>query len=377
MSEKNLPADPKSMEVTYKSGDVDVRLNPTIIRKYLVRGKPEFVTDQEIAFFMGLCRAREMNPFAGDCYPLKYSQTDPMAMVVSIDFKRSRARKHDDCRGWQKGIIVKKADGELRYSNGIILDGETLLGGWFEATPEGWKVPFKLEVNLSGYIKKTFDGKITKFWQPENQPTMIAKVAESQGLSAVWSRDLGKLYTQEEIGVSDMGDGPLIEMGNGGGRQESETKPIPARVPPNGFDFKRLVNESLGDDPGILREMDLFVTACAIQQKQTEEWVKNAASKDFPKFLKLFRSSLKKKKELKGELLAEMEAKAAKKGTTPEPEKTSLRGAQLAVDPATGEVTPFPDEMESPVILCPDMVEVPSTYCPPCPRGAKIGRAHV
>lgn len=196
----------KPWEVTYKSASgIEIRLTPEIIKKYLIRGKSEFVTDQEMLFFMKICEARGLNPFIGDAYPIKYS-SDPMAIVTSIDFFRKRARAQEDCKGWQKGIIVQGKEG-IKYTHGLILKGEELVGGWFEATPEGWKVPFKLEVNLAGYLryKKIYEGnkiigqELTRFWEPENQPTMIAKVAEAQGLRTLWPDQFQQLFAEEEI----------------------------------------------------------------------------------------------------------------------------------------------------------------------------------
>jgi len=98
---------------------------------------------------------------------------------------------------------VKGKDGTIKDSYGLLLDDETLLGGFFEATPKGWEVSTRLEVNLKGYIKKRADGAITRFWAPENQPSQIAKVAESQGLRRIWPDDFGKIYTEEEILLDD------------------------------------------------------------------------------------------------------------------------------------------------------------------------------
>lgn len=177
----------------------EVSLTFDTIRKFLVAGKGNLVTPQELVYFMGICKTRKLNPFAKDCYLIKYSEQESAAIVTSVDYFRKRARAQADCRGWKRGVIVQKPDGTLRYSNGLVLEDEILLGGWFEAQPEGWAYPFMLEVNLTGYIKKTRNGDITKFWQPENQPTMIMKIAESQGLRTLWPDEFQGIHTREEI----------------------------------------------------------------------------------------------------------------------------------------------------------------------------------
>jgi len=177
----------------------EVSLTFDTIRKFLVAGKGNLVTPQELVYFMGICKTRKLNPFAKDCYLIKYSEQESAAIVTSVDYFRKRARAQADCRGWKRGVIVQKPDGTLRYSNGLVLEDETLLGGWFEAQPQGWDYPFTLEVNLTGYIKKTRQGEVTKFWQPENQPTMIMKIAESQGLRTLWPDEFQGIHTREEI----------------------------------------------------------------------------------------------------------------------------------------------------------------------------------
>jgi phage recombination protein Bet len=309
---ENLPAK-KTWEVRYQAGEVEVILNPEIITKYLVRGKPELVSMQEMSFFMGICRARGLNPFAGDCYLIKYAQNDPAAIITSIDFKRARAASQENCQGWQKGIIVRTQTAEIKNTNGLILEGETLIGGWFEATPKGWNVPFKLEVNLKGYLKKTSEGKITRFWQPENQPTMIAKVAESQGLSAVWSRWLGKLYTTDEIPEEDMGSGPLFDMGqNGSGMLQPE-------------DFDTIAKAHLGDDTRKKAGLEVFLSKTADLQKTDMDSVKASALQYSENFWKSFDAWYSKQDSTKASP-GQVNRKGPEPGTTPDPELSAALG---------------------------------------------------
>ena len=191
--------------VKYESRGQEVVLTASIVREFLVTGKKELVTDQEIYYFLGICKARQLNPFVKDCYLIKYG-SEPAAIVTAIDFYRSRARAQKDCVGWEAGVICQNnKTKELRYSKGIVLPDETLLGGWFRARPKGWEIDFELEVNLDGYIKKTSSGDITKFWSKPNQPSQIRKVVESQGLRTVWPDLFQGTVTGEELGV-DLGD---------------------------------------------------------------------------------------------------------------------------------------------------------------------------
>src|SRR3990167_10113662 len=91
--------------VVYQSRDgQEIRLSFDTVKKYLISGKPGLVSDQEIVLYMGMCKARGLNPFKRDCYLVKYTEGDPAATIVSIDYFRSRAKAQPDCVGWKSGI---------------------------------------------------------------------------------------------------------------------------------------------------------------------------------------------------------------------------------------------------------------------------------
>jgi len=189
----------KEQGAEYKATDGQtVKLTKEIVKKYLVQGKGDLVSDQEFMFFMHLCRARGLNPYTKECYLIKYSE-DPAAIVTSIDFFRKRARAQQDCAGWNVGLITKKQDGSTRKTSGYLPEGDILVGAWFEAKPRGWDVAFYKEVNLKGFIKKTKAGDVTRFWSIDNQPMMIMKIAESQGLRTLWPDEFAKIYTDAEM----------------------------------------------------------------------------------------------------------------------------------------------------------------------------------
>jgi len=200
------------MLVEYKSqGGIDIRLTPTMVTNYLVQGKRELVTAQEIVYFMHVCKARKLNPFIKDCYLIKYG-SEAAAIVTSVDYFRKNARKATDCKGWKDGIIIQTKDGAIEYREGsLILPDEILVGGWAEAQPEGWNTPKRHTINLEPYIKKTKDGRVTKFWQPAKQPDMINKVAECQLLRKLWGEESTGMYSPEEMpSLEDIKmDGPV------------------------------------------------------------------------------------------------------------------------------------------------------------------------
>jgi|SRR5262245_9510395 len=194
--------------IEYNSRDGQkIKLSLQIVKQYLVTGRAELVTNQEFMLYAGICKSRGLNPFKRDCYLIKYTAEDPAALVVSIDYFRSRAKSQPDCAGWRQGIILRDTEGKLEYREGaFLMEGETLLGGWFEAQPRSWIVPYKWAVSLKPFIKTTRQGQPTRFWQAENQAYMIAKVAESQGLRRLWPDEFQGLFVQEEIIETERAD---------------------------------------------------------------------------------------------------------------------------------------------------------------------------
>lgn len=256
-------------KIAYISSDgQEVALTPEIVKKYLVQGNADLVTIQELMYFLNICRARRLNPLTKEVYLIKYS-ADPAAIVTSIDFFRKRARVQKDCSGWQKGVIVKTKEGKLRDSFGLVDEGETLVGGWFEAQPKEWTKPFRLEVNLSGYIKKTKEGKITRFWQEENQPTMISKVAEAQGLRTLWPDEFQAIFTAEEGAVPVFEIPEAIDLATHGRFEElvAETKMSP-------------------------EDQKLFEQYCEFQSKKNKvdvQTLQGMAERDFANFMEYFK----------------------------------------------------------------------------------------
>ena len=69
--------------MAFKVGNDEVKLSPAIIRKYLVNGQGT-VSDQEVVYFMHLCKSRQLNPFTKEVYLIKFG-SEPATMVVSRD----------------------------------------------------------------------------------------------------------------------------------------------------------------------------------------------------------------------------------------------------------------------------------------------------
>ena len=179
----------------------EVKLSPDIIRKYLVNGNGN-VTDQEINYFIQLCKARQLNPHVKDAYLIKFGN-QPATMVVAKDVLERRAIKHPQYNGKKYGIYVLTENGELiKRDHSILLDNEELVGAWCEVYRKDWEYPAKVDVNLKEYIGRKSDGTPNTNWT--NKPvTMITKVAKAQALREAFIEELGGMYDSSEIPNSE------------------------------------------------------------------------------------------------------------------------------------------------------------------------------
>ena len=222
--ENNINNNEKDKQtMIFKVGNDQVKLNPGIVRKYLVNGQGS-VTDQEIVYFMHLCKSRQLNPFIKEAYLIKYGQ-EPATMVVARDALEKRAIKNVQYNGKKVGIyVMNKETNELIKRDGTIYIKETekLIGAWCTVYRKDWENPVSVEVNLDEYIGRKKDGTANTNWT--NKPvTMITKVAKAQALREAFIEDLSGMYEQEEINadipldttpINDIEDAEIIDETN-------------------------------------------------------------------------------------------------------------------------------------------------------------------
>lgn len=190
--------------MVFRVGNDEVKLSNNLVKRYLVSGQGN-VTDQEIMYFMKLCKARNLNPFVKDAYLIKYTDKDPATVVVAKDAIEKRAIQNPKYDGKEVGIYVEnKETGELIKREGSILrkNKEELVGAWCTVYRKDWKYPITKEVNFDEYIQKKKDGTPNTNW--ENRPvTMITKVAIVQALREAFIEELSGMYEAEEMGVNE------------------------------------------------------------------------------------------------------------------------------------------------------------------------------
>lgn len=181
--------------IATSSGNIE--LTPKIVKQYLVNGQGT-VTDQEVAMFIGLCKANKLNPFNKEAYLVKYG-TQPASIIVSKDVFFKRAIENPNFDGMESGIIVLNLEKKIEKRDGhIYLKGEEIIGAWCKVYRKDWAHSIYQEVNMCEYIGKKKSGEINSNW--ENKPAvMITKVAESTALRKAFTDNLQGMYLEEEL----------------------------------------------------------------------------------------------------------------------------------------------------------------------------------
>lgn len=184
------------MEVTYKAGNVDITLNPDIIKRYLVSGDADKVTMQEVGMFLKLCQYQGLNPFTRDVYLVKYGNA-PAQIVTGKSALEKRAMRNPLYKGFEAGIFIMTNDGKLSHRTGtLVLQGEVIVGGWARVYVDGYEKPVEATVSFREYNT----GKSVWAQKPA---TMIRKVAKMQALREAFPEECAGLYDPSEMGVDD------------------------------------------------------------------------------------------------------------------------------------------------------------------------------
>ena len=193
--------------ITFTAGNDTVKLSPAIIKKYLVSGDANTVTDQELMMFMMMCKGNHLNPWNREAYCIKYG-TQPATMVIGKDAFMKRASGSPEYDGMTSGIVVLNNEtGEIEYRTGTIVidDQEKIIGGWAEVFRKDRTHSTRIAVSLNEYAGRKKDGSLNNQWATK-PATMIRKVAQVQALREAFPESLSNLYTSEEQGIDEPTD---------------------------------------------------------------------------------------------------------------------------------------------------------------------------
>lgn len=188
-------AEQNALSVTYDVFGTEVSLDLDFVKKYLVRGDADQVSNQEIVFFMNTCKMQKLNPLVnGEVYLIKYSQKDPAQIVVGKGTYLRRAFDHPDYLYKKDGITVQRGNDVIQKEGCCLYPGEKLIGGWCKVffLRNGKERDCFKEVNFSEYNKGQAN------WNSK-PATMVNKVAISQCVREAFPKDYEGVYSEDEM----------------------------------------------------------------------------------------------------------------------------------------------------------------------------------
>ena len=191
-------AEQNALAVSYEVLGTRVELDLQFVKKYLVRGRADLTSDQELVFFMNTCKMQGLNPLAqGEVYLIKYSKDDPAQMVVGKDAYLRRAYSNPDYLYKNDGIVVQRGQEIIQKAGCCLYPGETLIGGWCRVyfMRNGKERETFKEVSFGEYNKGQANWK-------SKPATMINKVAISQCVREAVPTDYEGLYSEDEMVAS-------------------------------------------------------------------------------------------------------------------------------------------------------------------------------
>ena len=208
---KDAAAKNKAQEVVYEANGKRLTLNPGMVKKYLVSGDADRVTDREIVVFMQMCANAGLDPCQREAYCIKYGDR-PATMVIGKEAFQKRADADPNFDGQEAGVVVIEEDGSLQRREGaLVLPGEELVGGWAKVWRRDRAHPSVAECSLEEYMGRKKDGRVNSQWSGKSA-TMIRKVALAQALREAFPARLGGMYASEERGYDEPVEAPFTEV---------------------------------------------------------------------------------------------------------------------------------------------------------------------
>lgn len=170
-------------------------------------------TDAECKIFLETCKQYHLNPFTKEAYLIHYdnkNEDTASTIVLGKNCYMQMAERHPSFDGFEAGVIVLTADGQLLNREGSIVydggaGGEVLLGGWAKVYRKDRTRASYEEVKLSEYDtgKSLWNGK---------KATMIRKVALVHALREAFPSTFGALYDESEVSVHVDAEGTAREV---------------------------------------------------------------------------------------------------------------------------------------------------------------------
>jgi phage recombination protein Bet len=155
----------------------------------------KYPTDEDVTKFIMLCKAQGLNPWLNDAYLVGYDSNEgpSFSLITAHQAFLKRAEASKNFEGMESGVVVQAKDGTLTYRPGdLVLDGETLVGGWAKVYRNDRQVQSTDTLKLSTYNTGR------SRWKAD-PAGMIVKCSEASALRKAFPSNLAGMYCREEM----------------------------------------------------------------------------------------------------------------------------------------------------------------------------------
>lgn len=157
----------------------------------LVSGDQDKVSDDEIVNFMMMASHNHLDPFLKEVFLVKFG-SKPAQIIVSKEAFMKRADRNENYDGFKAGVIVERDNEVVDEEGAFLRNSDKLIGGWATVYRKDREHPVTSRITLREFSK----GQSTWNQMPAN---MIRKTAIVNALREAFPRDLGAMYTEDDV----------------------------------------------------------------------------------------------------------------------------------------------------------------------------------
>ncbi len=173
----------------------EIQLSPALIYVHFARPTKTGVRPNrpDCLRFLNLCRAKKLNPWAGDCVLSGYDTSHGARFepIVTLDVLLERAESNEQFDGLAGGVLVDSDRGIGQRVGAFATNDETIVGGWAKVHRKDRSHPTEVRVRLATYRTQA------RHWTTD-AAGMITNVARAAVLREAFPNLTGGLFIAEE-----------------------------------------------------------------------------------------------------------------------------------------------------------------------------------
>lgn len=193
-----------------EGGEIPVELL-NLIKNQICRPRHRAATDDELAYFVAVCRQARLNPFARQIFAIfrKSDGDEHMSIQTSIDGFRLIAERTGKFEGYTR---TRWCDADGRWHDVWLSDAMPRV-----AEVGVWKAGAREPIYGLAHLEMFRDERSPMWKGAAKVAHMLAKCAEALALRRAFPQELSGLYTEDESGAFDATAAPAAVEGSAAG----------------------------------------------------------------------------------------------------------------------------------------------------------------